>query len=303
MKKEKKRTKIVSITEVLYSVYDKSDNLLRSYTSREALLKGEDIRNNQNMYLSMKYGMLFKPYKDGPEIRVSKTSKRVEKEVPLYGQTLDWYLKSKAAVIEDLPGEEWKEIPGFPYQYCSNLGRFKFMKDGKTAKIRESFQSNGSKERLYRLYRHVTLLKYKTVDGETYIDDKISAVSSRVLCRTWYDDTLKLLFREGDKRVVDHKDNDPNNENIKNLRILADNSENIRAARYEQGIKMGKPSKHCYAYNVDTKDEREYESTKELVRDIWGKENNGYFYNYYTHKLTTNSGWRVGYDIEEIKSR
>ena len=300
MKKEKKRTKIVSITEVLYSVYDKSDNLLRSYTSREALLKGEDIRNNQNMYLSMKYGMLFKPYKDGPEIRVSKTSKRVEKEVPLYGQTLDWYLKSKAAVIEDLPGEEWKEIPGFPYQYCSNLGRFKFMKDGKTAKILERFLSNGSKE---RLYRHVTLLKYKTLDGEMYIDDRILVVSSRALCRTWYDDTLKLLFREGDKRVVDHIDNNPANENIKNLRILAGNSENMRAAVYEQGVKMGKPSKRCYAYNINTKEEREDESTKKLVRDIWGKENNGYFYNYYTYKLTTNSGWRVGYDIEEIKSR
>ena len=86
MKKEKKRTKTVSITEVLYNVYDKYDNLLRSYTSREAILKGENIRNNQNMYNSINYGMLFKPYKDGPEIRVSKTSKRVEKEVPLYGQ-------------------------------------------------------------------------------------------------------------------------------------------------------------------------------------------------------------------------
>ena len=300
MKKEKKRTKIVSITEVLYSVYGKSNNLLRSYTSREALLKGEDIRNNQNMYLSMKYGMLFKPYKDGPEIRVSKTSKRVEKEVPLYGQTLDWYLKSKAAVIEDLPGEEWKEIPGFPYQYCSNLGRFKFMKDGKVAKIVESFHPNSSKK---RFYRHVTLLKYKTLDGEMYIDDRISAVSSRVLCRTWYDDTLKLLFREGDKRVVDHKDNDPNNENIKNLRILADNSENIKVARYEQGRNVGRKMKKCYAYNVDTKEEREYPSTGELVRDIWGKTNNGYFYSYYTDKLTTKSGWRVGYDIEEIKSR
>ena len=249
------------------------------------------------MYLSMKYGMLFKPYKDGPEIRVSKTSKRVEKEIPLYGQSLDWYLKSKAAVIEDLPGEEWKEIPGFPYQYCSNLGRFKFMKDGKTAKIRESFLSNGSKE---RFYRHVILLKYKTVDGETYIDDRISAVSSRVLCRTWYDDTLKLLFREGDKRVVDHIDNDPNNENIKNLRILADNGENIKAAIHEQGARA---TNKCYAYNINTKEEREYESNKKLVEDIWGKTNNGYFYNYYTYKLTTKSGWRVGYDIEEIKSR
>ena len=210
-------------------------------------------------------------------------------------------MDSKAAVIEDLPGEEWKEIPGFPYQYCSNLGRFKFMKDGKTAKIRESFLSNGNKE---RLYRHVTLLKYKTLDGEMYIDDRISAVSSRVLCRTWYDDTLKLLFREGDKRVVDHIDNDPNNENIKNLRILENNGENIRAAVYEQGVIVGnKPTKKCYAYNVDTKEEREYESIRKLVEGIWGKTNNGYFYRYYTEKLTTNSGWRVGYDIEEIKSR
>ena len=300
MKKEKKRIKKTFVTEVLYSVYDKSDNLLRSYTSREALLKGEDIRNNQNMYLSMKYGMLFKPYKDGPEIRVSKTSKRVEKEIPLYGQSLDWYLRSKAAVIEDLPGEEWKEIPGFPYQYCSNLGRFKFMKDGKTAKIVEKLNHNSSKK---HFYRHVTLLKYKTVDGETYIDDRISAVSSRVRCRTWYDDTLKLLFREGEKRVVDHIDNDPNNENIKNLRILANNGENIKAAIYEQGVTAHRPTNKCYAYNVDTKETREYPSTGELVKDIWGKTNSEYFYSYYTHNRTTNSGWRVGYDIEEIKSR
>ena len=273
-----------TMTIKTYTVYDKDNKLIGAFGTITDLMKAFHIRSTSNIYMSSRYGIYFKPNKEtNREIRVAILTEVIQEDTA----------PRNTAEIINLVGEKWKEIPGYPNNYASNLGRFKYDDGDNKFFLTITYTKNGTPRR----YRDVSIR-----NGPNYGDGIHKYRTSRVLAKTWIDNTLGLAFKD-DKRVVDHIDNNSENEKIENLRILANNGENIRAAVYEQGVKMGKPSKRCYAYNINTKEEREYESTKNLVKDIWGRENNGYFCNYYANKLTTKSGWRVGYDIEEIKSR
>ena len=273
---------IKSMTVKIYTVYNTSGEIIGSYQQIQELIKAFHIRSTNNIYMSSRYGIYFKPNKEtNMEIRVD-ISKKVIQE--------DTAPRNTAEVI-NLVGEKWKEIPGFPNNYASNKGRFKY-DDGNNKFFLNIVYS---KNRTKKIYRDVSIR-----NGPDYGDGIHKYRTSRVLAKTWIDNTLGLSFKD-DKRIVDHIDNNSENDNIENLRILENNGANIRAAVYEQGVtKLCKP---CYAYNINTKETREYPSTSKLVEDIWGKENNGYFHGYYNEKYTTKDGWRVGYDIEEIKSR
>ena len=274
-----------------YTVYNTSGEIIGRYHKLQDLIKAFSISTTTKIYDSNHYQTFFKPYALSPYyIRVDISSEivtAIQKETKTVDQV-------KISVkIPDLDGEKWKEIPGYPNNYASNKGRFKY-DDGDTSFLLSVYTAANKTK---RLYHDVILLK---ITDNIVVASMDKYRTSRVLAKTWIDNTLGLSFKD-DKRIVDHIDNNSENENIENLRILENNGANIRAAVYEQGVtKLCKP---CYAYNINTKETREYPSTSELVRDIWGKENNGYFYCYYTRKTTTKDGWRIGYDIDEIKSR
>lgn len=278
-----------------YNVYDHNDKLIASYQTKEELYKAFDIKSDTNLYNSARNGIFFKPnFKDKRFIRVEIIREKVEKEKPSRFKDFRKYTEGRNRV-ESLDNEEWREIPGYPGNWCSNLGRFKFEKEDVCTTLVIVKAPNSTK----KIYTDVSLLKLDD-DGKVLCSESFR--TSRVIAKTWIDSTLNLSFKE-DKRVVDHIDNNSRNEKVENLRVLTTNGANIKAAIYEQGKKVGKDMKKCYAYNINTKEEREYESSSNLVDDIWHKENNGYFNKAYKNKNTTKDGWRVGYSLEEIKSR
>lgn len=197
--------------------------------------------------------------------------------------------ESKAEDIETISEEIWKLIPleGNTMNYCSNLGRFKVM------------DKNG-KERLLTVYRS----KNKT--GKTYYDvslynpegHNIKCRSHRVIAKTFIDSKFDIFYEKGSCIVCNHIDGNSENNKLNNIEICTQ-SENIKKAIYDEGKEVGKKIKKCYAFNVKTKEYREYISTKELVRDIWHKENAGYFNSAYNHKSISEDGWTVGYVKED----
>lgn len=216
---------------------------------------------------------------------------RVKSEDPRYFLT-----DSNLVKIPRLPNEVFKLIPTTTRYYVSNMGRaLKIVYDKKA----DTF-----------LEHTIAILKSKNKTNNYYHDihiqlengDRIRCRLSRAIVKTFLDPTFGLLY-EDDKRIPDHIDCNPENDKLTNLRILSNNGENVKAAIYEKGITVGKEIKKCYAYNIDTKELREYPSTGELCRDIFNSSNKGYFNSYSNAKSITKEGWTVGYDADELKTR
>lgn len=217
--------------------------------------------------------------------------KRVKADDPRY------FIKLKPPVeIKRLPGEIFKLIPTTTRYYVSNMGRaLKIVYDKKADVFLE---------------HELSLLKCKNKTGHYYYDINIQLENekrircrlSRAIVKTFIDPTFGLLY-EDDKRIPDHIDYNSENNKLTNLRILDSNGKNIIAAIYEQGITVGKEIKKCYAYNIDTKELKEYPSTGELCRDIFNSSNKGFFNGYNKDKSITSKGWTVGYDPDELKTR
>lgn len=198
--------------------------------------------------------------------------------------------------IVRLPGETYKLIPTTTRYYVSNLGNaLKIVYDKKAEKfIEHKLCLVKSVNKTKRIYIDIT------VQLET--GEHVRCRLSRAMAKAFLDPTFPLLFEKGNKLIVDHIDNNSENNILSNLRIFTC-AENINAAMYEQGKVVGKPMKICYAYNIDTKELKEYASTSSLVEDMFGKDNNGWFYNYNKNKIVTPSGWTFGYDPEELETR
>ena len=124
---------------------------------------------------------------------------------------------------------------------------------------------------------------------------------SRIIYQTFVDSDFNPNYKK-DRRVIDHINGDTMDDSLSNLRICKNNGENIKLAILN-GKTIGRAKRKCYAYNVETKEFREYDSTKELVRDIWKSDNCGYFYRYSKDKLVNGEGWSCGYDKEDLKTR
>lgn len=197
--------------------------------------------------------------------------------------------------IEREPDEEYYLIPETTRYYVSNHGHaLKLVYDKFTdIYLEHPIALCKSKNKTERIYSDINI---QTEDGE-YIRCRLS----RAMAKTFLDNTFPLQFNDNDKRIVDHIDNNSENDHLSNLRI-GTQSDNIKYAIYQQGRHVGAPQKKCYAYNVNTHELREYPSTGELCRDIWNSSNKGYFHSANTKKSVTKHGWRVGYDKDELKN-
>lgn len=180
-----------------------------------------------------------------------------------------------------------KQIPGYNEYITDNGHVFRKNKKGKLVEVKY----NRSINKTNKVYIDVCLHLEGKKRGTYYR-------LGRALARTFLDETLDLSYKK-DKRVVDYLDNNSENNTVSNIQITTQ-SENLKAAKYRDNTNIGRHTK-CYAYNVFTKEAREYNSTHDLVKDIFNKDNNGYFSFYSKNKSQTTSGWRVGYTLEEIK--
>lgn len=195
--------------------------------------------------------------------------------------------------INRLPGEVYKLIPGTTRYYVSNLGNaLKLVYDKFTdVYLEHPLSLNKSKNKTGRIYSDIFV---QTEDGE-----HTRCRLSRAMAKTFLDPTFPLLLTPSDRRVADHIDNNSENNNIDNIRIC-EQSENIRYAIYEQNKKVGAPAKKCYAFNINTKELREYDSTGECCRDIWNSSNKGYFHTANKNKAVSKHGWKVSYNKEDF---
>ena len=176
--------------------------------------------------------------------------------------------------------ETWKQIPGTSEgNQCSNLGNFRFVDaKGNISELPSHYSTNKTK----RHYRDVCI---KNLDGKNFY-----VRASRALAKTFLDDTLPLKAFKGTKIVVNHIDNDPSNENIKNLEIVSQ-KQNIREARkFKQ---FGKTERKVWAED-ENGNKTIYLSTSDLVEALTGTRNQGYFNHAvrYNHKI---KGYKVGY--------
>ena len=193
--------------------------------------------------------------------------------------------------VTNLPNEVWKKTQYIGRYdapiYVSNLGRVKL--------------KYGDREILYRpiknknktnMYYNEVRVKYQETEYYRL---------SRIIYQTFVDSDFNPNYKK-DRRVIDHINGDTSDDSLSNLRICKNNGENIKLAILS-GKVVGRAKRKCYAYNVETKEFREYDSNKELVKDIWNSDNCGYFYRYSKDKLVNGEGWSCGYDKEDLKTR
>lgn len=280
--------------KTIYCVYDGNNNLIMK-TSK--LQEVSDKFNRSNTYIEKRVnngvfvnnGAVYSITKEMfyynvcimREPLLDRKSYRKQKEHSIIPE-------DKRETIENLPGEVWKMIDdGFHYNWCSNKGRFKIVDAEGNECLRNIHRSMGG--RFHNKEYHDILL-LSTVKGVP----SIRCRTSRAIAKTFIDPTLPLNTTKGCLLKVDHKDNNTNNECVDNLRIIT-HSENLRAAYNEQGVTRNdiRGSRKCYAEKDGER--REYNTTAELVRDITGKNNNGYFYAAVRTKKRKLYGWTIGY--------
>ena len=194
------------------------------------------------------------------------------------------------------PGEIYKLIPTTYRYYVSNLGNaLKVVYDKRADKfIEHSLSLINSVNKTKRIYVDINV---QLCSGE-----HIRCRLSRAMAKAFLDPTFPLLFDSSNKLIVDHKDNNSENNVLSNIRICTQ-KENLEFAVNQQGRNVGMPKRVCYAYNIDTQELRQYNSTAKLVQDIFSKDNNGWFNTYNRNKSFTKDGWTVGYDPAELKTR
>ena len=193
--------------------------------------------------------------------------------------------------VTTLPNEVWKKTQYIGRYdapiYVSNLGRVK-LKYGDREMLYKPIK-NKNKTNMY--YNEV---RVKNQETEYYR-------LSRIIYQTFVDSDFNPNYKK-DRRVIDHINGDTSDDSLSNLRICKNNGENIKLAILS-GKVVGRAKRKCYAYNVETKEFREYDRKKERVKDRVGSDNCGYFYRYSKDKLVNGEGWACGYDKEDLKTR
>lgn len=261
---------------------------------RKTIISTEGITN----YLNTRPVKERKATEHSPEF-ISKRENKLREKLIIKLKTEDprnFINDENLIKIQRLPGEEFKLIPGTTKYYVSNMGRaLKLVYDQFTDVFLEHpMRSTKSKNKTGRYYLDIYVV---TIDGE-----HIRCRLSRAILRTFVDNGFPLRYNKLDTRVADHIDNNSENNKLTNLRICTQ-SENLQFAVLTQNRYPGRPTKKCYAYNINTKELREYPSLGELCRDIWNSSNKGYFHTAYNNKSTTRHGWKVSYNKEAFNEK
>ena len=183
-------------------------------------------------------------------------------------------------------GENFLPVPGFQDLYATNYGKIIYIRG---YHVRKWYKTPGSvhngKTKPYYRFR---------------IGTKDYCVS-RMIYAAWVDNSFPITASYGNELIIDHIDGDTFNNRLENLQLLTQ-SQNIKKSVMERGGVGKLKCKPCLAYNIITKEYREYACTGDLVDDLWpnNKHNNGQFNMAYTHKSLIRKQWIVGYTKEDI---
>lgn len=198
--------------------------------------------------LNMKYGQLNYIITYDKELSKKKEQYLLERESnsKKHENNLDKKREQDSKSLEDLPGENWKEILGFPNYFVSNKGRFKkfYPKNG-VFKIL-TCTPNCRNGRLY-------IVLYKE-DGE-----RKNLMAARIVAHA---------FCEGYSEVnntVDHKDRDVGNNDAINLEWVPQSINNKRA--YKQGKNVAiSGGKHGKFKEIVLNDEYHFKTIRAFAR-------------------------------------
>lgn len=184
-----------------------------------------------------------------------------------------------------LNGEEIREVEGIKNLYASNFGRlFKFNYKG-ILQVKKPYISKAKTKPYYRT-----------------IHNGVDYSVSRIIAHTFINSELPLTGnKSGNKLVVDHINGDDTlNNSVNNLQIITQ-SDNLKKKVREIGSWSNMKNKECYSYNIWTHEYKKYNTTGELVNDIWKKTNNGYFNKAYINKFLIQGRFVIGYDLDDLK--
>lgn len=155
-----------------------------------------------------------------------------------------------------------KEVPGFEGVYACKDGSI--FKKSSTGILKEC--------------------KYHKVQGRTHIYYKVAlfgieSMVSRVIAKTFLDETLPLNDTKGNRKRntfldVDHIDSNPANNTLENLQILT-HSENLMKRADEIGG-WGKPNLETYVYDKQTKKYKKFSRINEACRYLCELHNRNY---------------------------
>ena len=196
------------------------------------------------------------------------------------------YKNTIADVLDE--GEEYKPVNGLEDVYATNFGRIIYSRGVHTITyyITTGRLVQGKTNKYYRVE-----LKHKRY------------AVSRLVYNAWKDPTFNVQGNKGSNTIVcHHVDNDSTNNRPDNLQVISQ-SQNIKHATNDNnGTYI--PYKSCIAYNIKTKEYRNYNCTGDLVAALWpnAKHNNGYFNAAYKNKSLVNKQWLVGYTKEDISA-
>lgn len=258
--------------------FDIDGNLLAEKDNIQDFCKALNIRSTTPVYRFANTETFFKPYRGADHtIRVEYTKTETKTVQRVFVPTTN----NMNGVIKNLKGEIWSTIDNFSLYRCSNFGRVKKITDDeKEFLVVPVYSTNKTKKRYADVYLTCD-------DGE-----KWRIRLHRLVAQCFIDNTLELKPGWSNKKVVNHIDNNSENNIAANLEVVSQ-KENLDKAR-ELGIQVGLAPRKCYAKNLTTGEIKYYDMTKDLVMDLTGKTNLGYFSHAvkYNHPIKNH---KVGY--------
>lgn len=173
--------------------------------------------------------------------------------------------KRHTLLIEDLEGEEWRDVVGYQTLYqVSNLGRVKSV---------ERFLINSKGQNVKR--RGVLLSPVKNSNGyiEVIISKRAKSRLVKVHLLVW--DAFGNEQRQGRKIVVDHMDNDKTNCKLSNLQLLTHRRNTVkdqsftnllgarkRGKRWFSQIKVDKEIRYLGTYDTELEAHEAYKAAE-----------------------------------------
>ena len=190
MKKELKlvveREKTVSSVKRLFRVYDVNDNVIYESENAKDVVDKFNLASTSYLYAFKNSGLYFKPNKKSDDkIMVEYIKEKVTRTIIVEEPFI--IPEHKRETIVNLPGEEWKVIPGVPAcNYASSMGRLKVVDVEGNERLSTMFVN---KNRTKRNYSNASIV---VPNGKNYY-----VRASRAIAKAFLDPNFPLKKKSG----------------------------------------------------------------------------------------------------------